>query len=153
MKRASILLIIPIISTIFAHGQDTDPDDTRALTSLAYQNYLSDPDTAIILTEQALKHALESHDVFHEGYCYFLFSKAYWVKANYKLSTEYGFKALKIFRPTTHYKELSATLLSLGRTLVELGNPQKAEEFIHQALELGRQNADERVQASAHREH
>ncbi len=153
MKRASILLIIPIISSIFAHGQDTDPDDTRALTSLAYENYLSDPDTAIVLTEQALKHALESRDVFHEGYCYLLFSKAYWVKANYKLSTEYGFIALTIFRSTTHYKELSATLLSLARTLVELGNPQKADEFIHQALELGRQHADERVQASAHREH
>ncbi len=153
MKRASILLIIPLISCISARAQDIQPGAIGELTSLAYRYYLSNPDTAIVITEAALKEALRSSDVFHEGYCYFLFSKAYWVKANYKLGTEYGFKALKIFRSTAHYKELSATLLSLARTLVELGNLQKAKNFIHEAMELGRQHSDEWIQAAAHREH
>jgi len=74
------------------------------------------------------------------------------VKANYKLSTEYGFKALKIFRGTNDYKELSNTLLALGRTLVELGNTQKANEFIKEALALGLEHADERIQAASYRE-
>jgi len=82
-----------------------------------------------------------------------LFSKTYWVKANYKLSTEYGFKALKIFQNSTHYQELSASLLSLARTLVELGNIQKAHQFIHEALQLGKDHSDELIQAEAYREH
>jgi two-component system, sensor histidine kinase and response regulator len=123
------------------------------LTRDAYAVYLNSPDKAIGLAEQALKIALESNEVFYEGYCYFLFSKAYWVKTNYKLSTEYGFKALKILKNSTHYPERSECLLGLARTLAELGNFQKAHEFIHESLELGKVNDNENIQANAYREH
>ncbi|HET9486347.1 MAG TPA: ATP-binding protein, partial [Chryseosolibacter sp.] len=125
----------------------------RELTREAHQCYLRNPDRALSLTQIALKGSLESKDTYSEGYCYFLFSKIYWVKANYQLSTEYGFKALKIFESSPYYQELSECLLSVARTLVELGNYHKAHEFIHRALKLGLRHASESIQACAYREH
>lgn len=122
------------------------------LTEEAYDIYLNDPDRALNLTQQALDLAIESNERFYEGYCYLLFSKAYWVRANYTLSTEYGFKALKILGDSSHYVELSECLLGLARTLAELGNFQKASEFIQEAMKLGQVNANENIKANAYRE-
>ena len=153
MRLAGIFLIISLLICGSSQAQDVSPQALEALTAEAYQRYLSDPDTAIILTQKALEKALRINDKLLEGYSYFLFSKCYWVKANYKLSTEYGFKALKLFRGTSHYAALDATLLSLGRTLVELGNVHKAREFIHEALESGILRKDTSIEAGAYREH
>ena len=153
MKRASIILTFLLVFCVTCPAQEDLARRIEKLTVEAYGYYLSNPDTTIILTQEALGTALESKDVFYEGYCYFLLSKAYWVKANYKLSTEYGFKALKIFQGLGHYKELSACQLSLARTLVELGNFGKAHEFIHAALRSGIDYSNTRVEAAAYREH
>ena len=153
MKRAGILLAIPIFFCASGKAQELSSQALHKLTRDAYHFYLSNPDTAIALSRQALNGALQVQDEFIEGYSYFLFSKCYWVKANYQLSTEYGFKALKIFQDSPHYQELGATYLSLARTLVELGNLQKAHEFIHNALESGIQHSDKLTEASAYREH
>ncbi|MEX2234752.1 MAG: ATP-binding protein [Cyclobacteriaceae bacterium] len=153
MNRASTLLITALFFCASSLAQNNLPYPLQKLTSEAYSYYLNHPDTAIILTQRALDLALAAKDTFHEGYCYFLFSKTYWVKANYKLSTEYGFKALKIFQNTPHHQENSASLLSVARTLVELGNFHKAHEFIHEALELGIENLNENIEAGAYREH
>jgi two-component system sensor histidine kinase/response regulator len=153
MKRVSILLSLTLFLCLAARAQQADANQLGHLTGVAYDYYLNNPDTTLILTQKALDMALASKDVFYEGYCYFLFSKTYWVKVNYKLSTEYGFKALKIFQSLSHYREHSACLLSLARTLVELGNFQKAHQFIHQALALGLNHCDKRTEATAYREH
>lgn len=152
MKRASILSL-GLLLCVALHAQPDDTSQLGILTEAAYSYYLNDPDTTITLTQDALDLALASNDMFYEAYCYFLFAKTYWVKANYKLSTEYGFKALKIFQTLPHYREHSACLLSLARNLVELGNFQKAEEFIHQALVMGLSHSDRRIEAKAYREH
>ena len=151
MKRASILLIFPLLICVFGQAQ-RDDSRLQELTAEAYRCYLSKPDTAIALAQEALGHALQSKNVFYEGYCYFLFSKTYWVKANYELSTQYGFKALKIFRHLPYYPQLNETLLALARNLVELGNIQKAREFIREALHSGLEHSDERIQGAAYRE-
>ena len=153
MRRANIFLIFPLLVCAFSKAQQNPSLRLQHLTSEAYHLYLNNPDTATGLTRQALELALKSKDVYYEGYCYYLLSKTYWVKANYKLSTEYGFKALKIFRHSDHKAALNACLLSLGRTLVELGNFHKANQFIHEALELGIQQADAQMQAKAFREY
>ena len=152
MKRVSILSLT-LLLCVAARAQQEHAYQLRHLTGTAYDYYLNNPDTTLVLTQKALDIALESQDAFFEGYCYFLFSKTYWVKANYKLSTEYGFKALKIFQSLSHYREHSVCLLSLARTLVELGNFQKAHQFIHEALELGLAHSDTRIEATAYREH
>ena len=119
----------------------------------AHNLYLNNPDEALTLAQQALDKAISKKNVFYEGCVYYIFSKTYWVKANYKLSTEYGFKALKVLRGTDHYEPLAATLLGLARTLTELGNTVKAHEFIHEALQLAITNSHIRLEAAAYREH
>jgi two-component system sensor histidine kinase/response regulator len=153
MMRASIFLIIPLLIFVRAVAQEIPADKLNNLTRQAYNHYLSNPDTALILTQKAFDLSIQTQDTFYEGYSYYLFSKIYWVKANYKLSTEYGFKALKLFQNSSYPQELSACLLSLARTLVELGNFQKAHQFIHQAYALGTAHADETILAPAYREH
>lgn len=152
MKRAGIFLFFILLPVVSSHAQEDHVQSLREMTRAAYGFYLNNPDTALILTKKALEIALKSGDRYYEGYCYFLFLKTYWVKANYKLSTEYGFKALKIFQGLQHKQELSNCLVSLARTLVELGNFQKAREFIREALAMGITHSDDRIQAIAYRE-
>lgn len=153
MRRPSALLITPLFLCTVAAAQLNPIAKLETLTREAYDLYLTDPDKTISLSREALPRALESGDTYHEGYCYFLLSKAYWVKANYQLSTEYGFKALRIFQQLQRDHELSACLLSLARTLAELGNFDKAHEFIHMARDIARTNNDETMRADVFREH
>lgn len=153
LKRTSLTIIITLLSCLHVVAQLSEIDALKAITAEAHPLYLSDPDSALVLTEEALTKAVETKDSFHQAYCYYLFSKAYWVKANYKLSTQYGFMALKLFQNTGHYQQLSATLLGLARTLVELGNMEKAREFIHEALQLAITHGNRRIEADSYREY
>lgn len=137
----------------FCFAQKDQPiNKLSALTSRAFSVYLSHPDSAILLSKKALSMAEEEGDVFHEGYSYYVLSKAYWVKANFRLSTEYGFKALKLFENSRYKKQWSASLLSVARTLVELGNFKKARELMNQSLLLSMQENDEKMLAATYRE-
>jgi signal transduction histidine kinase len=154
MKRKSLYLTLFFTLTFHVSlmAQTNIPDSLPALSQKAYLLFLNKPDSALILTEKALELATASKDIYYEGYCYYLLSKVYWVRANYKLSTEYGFKALKIFENSEHFVDHSATLLSLARNLVELGNFVKADQFIDKALALGIKHSDALIEASAYRE-
>ncbi len=153
VRRASISLIFSLFS-VFAPGQINSPHDLlQKLTLEAHAIYLNNPDHAIGINAQAQELARQSKDIYYEAYCNLLFSKIYWVKANYKLSTEYGFKALKFFNNSPHHVELSACLLSLARTLAELGNFEKAHQFIHEAMTLGKRQSSDPLIADAYREH
>ena len=152
-KRANISLVFLLLSFVYASAQNNPPHTIQDLTLEAYDLYLNNPDKATRLTQEALNLAKASKDPFHEAYCYLLFSKIYWVKANYKLSTEYGFKALKFFKDSPHYRELSACLLSLARTVTELGNSSMAHKFIHDAMVLAQAHSSDLMLADAYREH
>lgn len=147
LTSAFLLVCVPSLAQVHSARSMQD------LNGKVNHYYLYNPDTAIILTQKALENALRANDKYAEGYAYLLFSKCYWVKANYELSTQFGFKALKIFEDSPYYEELSATQLSLARTLVELGNVQKAHELIHEALRTGLKHSNKFVEASAYREH
>lgn len=152
MKRASIFLTLLILSGVVLRAQDDGAYQLRKLTQDAYRYYLNDPDTSLVLTQQALTIALETGNTFYEGYSYYLFSKVFWVKTNYKLSTEYGFKGVRIFQELKHHQELAACQISLARTLTELGNYHKARELLNEAMQSGIDHGDLRIQASAFRE-
>jgi two-component system, sensor histidine kinase and response regulator len=122
------------------------------LSARARKIYLNQPDSAILLSRQVAQQAIQTKDHYHEGYAYFLLSKAYWVKANYQLSTEYGFKALRFFENSEYKPEWSESLLSVSRTLSELGNNTKATELIGQSIRLARQESDEQMLANSYRE-
>lgn len=146
---AGILLCICHLSS----GQSTRDKQTLSnLTQFAYNQFLNDPDTAIAVTRQALEIAIQTKDTYFEAYCYFLYSKAFWVKANYRLSTEYGFKALRLFENSPHKEELATTLHSVARTMTELGNLAMSKEFILRSIEVGEDMKDEFVIGEGYRE-
>ena len=156
MKESRIFSITIVLLYICLPGRSQEKmakDEIVKCTSLAYNLYLNKPDSAITLAKKALGLALATKDQYSEGCCYYILSKAYWVRVNYRLSTEFGFKALKIFEKSAHRKEWSASLLSLARTLTELGNYNKARELFHQSTQIALQDSDQLMMAEIYREH
>lgn len=156
MKGFRILSISAVWLFFCYSGEAQDNASKQKLaahTSRAHKLFLSNPDSANAHSKKALLLALETRDKYYEGYSYYLLSKGYWVKANYRLSTEYGFKALKIFEQSPHKKEYVLTLLSVARTLVELGNYNKARELILLSTQIARERSDESLLAESYREH
>ncbi|WP_165823970.1 sensor histidine kinase [Pseudochryseolinea flava] len=110
-------------------------DSTVIATNLvkAYKLFLTTPDSSIVISKRSLAQALEQELPYLEGYSYFVLSKAYWAKANYRLSTEYGFKALKAYENTTHVFHWGESYLSLARTFVDLKNYDQARAYLKRA--------------------
>jgi two-component system, sensor histidine kinase and response regulator len=151
LLTASSLAILCFSTQV--HGQESEwQGELAILTKRALGLYLQKPDSSIECSKKALAVAITYGDRFYEGYSYYVLSKAYWAKANYRLSTEYAFKALKFFENSEHKDLWTASLLSVARTLVELGNYEKAAELIQQAYKIGEGVGDDRMMAEADRE-
>lgn len=151
LKLVVILGMVSLCGPLF--GQRSDPDSfVKELVDAGFKIYLHDPDSAITLCKHSFEISVQNGDTYHEGYSALVLSKAYWVKANYRLSTEFGFKALKAFKGTAFKKEYGNCLVAVARTLVELGNFQKANEMLLQARKIGTETSDPRLIAAAYRE-
>jgi signal transduction histidine kinase len=152
MKGLNILCVLVFFWFSNQAQENKDKKELTILTTRAFGIYLNNPDTAIALAKRALDIALIANDRFYTGHSYYILSKAFWAKTNYRLSTEYGFKALRIFENTNNKTNWALSQLSLARTLVELGNIAKAGELIQQAKQLGLEAADEKILAEVYRE-
>ena len=132
----------------------THPDSSALLRkdSLAYRLFLYKPDSAISLARETLGHATSNGYEEVEGVSYYILSKAYWAKADYSKSAEYGFKALRIFENTDQTKMWGKSLLAVARTFIDLHNFTHGEKYIRKAEALGKTKNDERLVAEAYRE-
>lgn len=135
-----------------AQTNASDSATLHAQTSSAYQLYLTHTDSSIQIAKQALEVSKKNGNRYQEARSYLALSKSYWAKANFMLSTDYGFKALKFFENSPYTKDRTLTFLALGRTLTELGNYTKAEELIKQAVDLASSTADSLLLADGFRE-
>ncbi|HEY0743432.1 MAG TPA: HAMP domain-containing sensor histidine kinase, partial [Chryseosolibacter sp.] len=152
-RLIAVISVGLVFGCVCASAKESANDSfLSSLTKAAYSTYLNKPDSAIKLAKQAYEIAIQNGEGYHEGYAAFVLSKAYWVKANYRLSTEYGFKALRVFEHSRFKHEYGSSLLALARTLVELGNFNKADELLLQAESVARQSNDDRLIAEVHRE-
>jgi two-component system, sensor histidine kinase and response regulator len=136
-------------------GQNFHAQDSIAILnqdSLAYKIFLSKPDSSIAMANRALNKAISIKSTYLEGYGYFILSKTYWAKANYRLSTEFGFKALRIFENTVHTELWGESLLSLARTCIDLRDFDKARGFIKQSISIAQEHNDNFLLAVAYRE-
>src|SRR5688572_22119407 len=97
--------VIFSICSFFCTAQVRDTTLINNLNAAAYSLYMVEADSAILLSLKALELSEQSNYVHGKGLSYLTLSKAYWGKGNFKLSTEYGFKALKIFENTPWKKE------------------------------------------------
>jgi two-component system sensor histidine kinase/response regulator len=152
MKPTSLPLAAALFVSVCCLAQNTDSERLRNLSSHAYQTYLSDPDSAIAISRETLDLALQSGNKYFEGYSYFLLCKAYWVKANFRLSAEFGFKALRLFQDSPYRAELAETRLGLARDLAELGDIPKARQLIAETLRTAIADNDKLNEANAYRE-
>jgi two-component system, sensor histidine kinase and response regulator len=145
------LAMLPVI----CHAQTFPQNDSLEilqLDSIALRVYLSKPDSSIRTATRALETALAIRSPYLEGFSYYILSKAYWAKANYKLSTEFGFKALKKFENTAEVTLWTHSLLSLARTFIDLKNLQQGRVYIERAIALSKRNRSDRLLAESYRE-
>ena len=120
--------------------------------SQAYKVLLAKPDSTIHLANSVLADAKEGNNEYFKGYGNYLLSKAFWAKGNYRLSTEYGFKALAIFENSEYQHLWVETSLSLARTLIDLRNFDQANAFLDRAMVLASTNDKETLLADVYRE-
>lgn len=119
----------------------------------ALHQFLSNPDSAIAIASKTLNAAKEKKTSYIEGESYFILSKANWAKANYRLSTEYGFKALRIFENSKFTNYWGQTLLALARNFTDLKELQQAKSMIYSAMHLANASHDAKLLADTYREY
>jgi two-component system, sensor histidine kinase and response regulator len=124
---------------------------SRSVTE-AQNLYLSNPDSAISLSHNILQQALKSEVRYFEGYGYYLLSKAYWAKANYRFSVEYGFKALSIFENSPYINRWGECLLGQARSCIDLKTIPQARSFLNHAEQLARKHNNSELLAGVLRE-
>ncbi|WP_178377245.1 sensor histidine kinase [Chryseolinea serpens] len=123
----------------------------RGLVS-AGRNYLSEPDSSIRRATTILTEALRLRNRYYEGRSYYLLSKAHWAKASYRLSAEFGFKALKIFENSSYIREWGESLVSLSRTFIDLQNYDESKMYLDRAAQLARDHNSPFLLADSYRE-
>jgi signal transduction histidine kinase len=118
----------------------------------AGHHYLSEPDSSIRRTATILNEALRLKNRYYEGRSYYLLSKAHWAKASYRLSAEFGFKALKIFENSSYIREWGESLVSLSRTFIDLQNYDESKMYLDRAAQLARDHNSPFLLADSYRE-
>jgi two-component system, sensor histidine kinase and response regulator len=149
-----LYLVLFIVHFYPASGQSPAADSTLIAkkASAAYKLFLTDPDSCVHLAEQSLMEAQRGKHIYLEGYSYYVLSKAYWARGNYRLSIEYGFKALKIYENSDRIFHWGESYLSLARTFLDLKNLPQARYYLRQAEQLAHQHANNRLLADVFRE-
>jgi signal transduction histidine kinase len=150
----AILVIILLVPSVGICQQLALNDSIKILQkdTLAYQQFLTRPDSAIRLAKETLDSATRYKHAYLQGVSHYILSKAYWAKANFKLSADFGFKALQVFENSAHIELWGKTLLSLARTFIDLQNNEQGKQYVERAITLAKLHNDERLLADAFRE-
>jgi two-component system, sensor histidine kinase and response regulator len=151
----SIILLLAISYSQFLSAQQPATRDSTAIAKdlvRAYKIFLTVPDSSIALATRALFAATESKLSNLQGYSYYVLSKAYWAKANYRLSIEYGYKALKFYENSESTFHWGESYLALARNFIDLKNQAQAREYIKRAYALTDKDDQRRLLADIYRE-
>lgn len=155
MRVIWIIIISAAAPTLRAAPQGSsriESVERSDLQQAAYDLFLTNPDSSISLAKQSLAEAISTQDQYAQAVSNYILSKAYWAKANYSLSAEYGFKALRYFENTEHVLWWGKTLLSLARVFVDLQNFEHAALYINKTIALAGQTGNEKLKAEGFRE-
>src|SRR5579859_1672242 len=141
-----------LLTACWCHASDPDSTAVNKLNSKAYRYFLYKPDSAILIANQAITAAEKGKYTYQIAYGYFVVSKANWAKANYLLSIQYGFKALRIYENTDRIFNWGECHLSLARTFADLRNYGLSKTYIEKAFSLARRHDDVHLLAEVYRE-
>jgi signal transduction histidine kinase len=153
--RPSLIILLALLLTGSLPVRASENKDSIRLASvvaLATDIYLSDPDSAIALVNAVVTESTQYKDSYFLAASYYILSKANWTKANYRLSTEYGFKALKLTENSPYIHLQGLCLLSLARTSVELRDFDLADTFLKRSRQLATAHHDTKLLADTYRE-
>ncbi|HTG57042.1 MAG TPA: hypothetical protein VL943_12275, partial [Niabella sp.] len=145
------MLLLAGLSPVLA-SEKKDSIRLAGVIELATDIYLSNPDSAIVLANAVVTESTQHNDAYFLAAGYYILSKANWTKANYRLSTEYGFKALKLTENSPHVHLQGLCLLSLARTSVELRDFALADTFLKRSRQLATAYHDNKLLADTYRE-
>jgi signal transduction histidine kinase len=152
IKVSILISLLCIWALTSLNAQNADSISIADLNNKAYSAFLSNPDSSIRIAHQALSLNKGKFSLL-QGYSYYVLSKANWAKANYKLSTEYGFKALKIFEKSNQRPFAGRSQLSLARTFIDLRKMDEARSFLKQVMVIADDTGDTVLKAGALREY
>ncbi|HEY9049052.1 MAG TPA: HAMP domain-containing sensor histidine kinase [Ohtaekwangia sp.] len=150
--RIFLITLLTVSSGPALAFEKSDSTELVQLAARAYSIFLANPDSSITLANTVLARALEEDHTYLQGYSYFILSKANWTKANYRLSIEYGFKALKLLENSPHVYLWGQSLLALARTSIDLRDFKQANMFLIRARVLAIESKNTRLLADTYRE-
>jgi len=148
----TLFLLLSALSLIQAQTA-IDSIGQNAILERALRIRLNNPDSAIYYSKQVIN-SVKPSSTYLKGFAYYVLSYSNWVKANYKLSAEYGFRSLKYMETLDafHY-EKSLVMLSLCRTFLDLDNNIEGKKYLERVLVLANMpKADPRILANYYRE-
>lgn len=152
LSLATLLMLLLAGSLPVQASEKKDSIRLAGVIDLATDIYLSYPDSAIALANAVVAESIQHNDSYFLAASYYILSKASWTKANYRLSTEYGFKALKLTENSPHIHLLGLCLLSLARTSIELRDFEQADTFLKRSQALASTHQDILLLADTYRE-
>ena len=154
-----LLLLGMMLSTNMSNAQDqqyidsldkllqTDIHDTSriiTLNALGRAWMYRTPDTAIILSNQALELAVKSDDMKGQGNSNSNLGIYHWLKGDYSLSLSHHFKALKAREQQADKKGIVASLGNIGVVYRNQGDYPKALDYYFKALRMGEEIDDKK---------
>jgi two-component system sensor histidine kinase/response regulator len=150
-----VVLLLFFLLPTHGQGQQSVEEDSTHISrqqSIALKLYHYNPDSAISIALKTLTTATDRRSNYQQGVSYYILSNAYGIKVDYRLSAEYGFKALQFFENTNHTQLWLESLLLLARINIDLRNYKQARNFIINATTLG-EKKDRALIAAIYREY
>lgn len=152
MVRALSFLCLLFVAFSSSAQQDQDSLRIYNLLEKGRKIRLNQPDSSIYYAKRALEEIKPSSNYLN-GFANYIISYSNWVKANYKLSAEYGFRSLRYMEKTDFHYEKSLILLELCRTFFDLKNLTEGKKYLDRSFAIAREHPeDERILANSYRE-
>lgn len=145
MKSKQLILFI-LFSCVFLRSYAQPESDSlkiNALLEKALKIRLNQPDSAIYYAKAAMSNTNPESNYLN-GFAYYILSYSHWVKANYKLSTEYGYRSLKYLEETNFHYEKSLILLGLCRTFIDLGSHKEGKKYLDRVNNIANDQLDDK---------
>lgn len=157
VRRGFLKLILSILFFTLSHSSQSQStaDSLRlnAILTKAVEIRLNKPDSSIYYAKQVIEQLPPTSFYLH-GFANYIISYSNWVKANYKLSAEYGFRSLKYIEMVEGFQyDKSLVLLDLGRTFLDLEYPKEGKKYLDRVLTIAVTNREDiRILANYYRE-
>jgi tetratricopeptide (TPR) repeat protein len=132
---------LPTIKGVVA-GVGFDTSYIKTLTALASEFKFSNPDTAIILSTQALQLSQKNNWQKGESNSYNQLGIFNYFKGNYPVALDYYFKSLKIKELLNDKKGISVAIGNMGLIYYEQGDYPKALDYYLKAMKMAEELKD-----------